>query len=116
MPGQVREECQPSGRKVATTMYQSLPAPSVALAVCTPGAVDRMSSKSAEALPFWTSTAYGTCWLAPGAMVPGCPPVIRPATRSSSAGTAAVLPPVTWDPLPLSATAWSSGAVVATPE
>ena len=96
-------------------MYQSLPAPRMSLAVCVPAAVDKTSSMSADALPFWTSTTYGTCSLVPGAIVPGWPPVMRPATTSSPAGTAPVVAPVTVAPDPLSGTAWSSAAVVATP-
>ena len=69
-------------------MYQSLPAPKVSLAVCVPAA---------------------------GTIVPGWPPVIRPTTASSPAGTAAVVPPVGVAPDPLSTTAWSSGAVVGHP-
>src|SRR5437773_1904196 len=43
------------GRKVASTMCQVSVAPKVRLPCCGPAAQDRMSSRSAEALPFRTS-------------------------------------------------------------
>ena len=43
------------GKKVASTMYQSVAVPRVRLPCCGPSAVDRMSSRSEEALPLCTS-------------------------------------------------------------
>jgi len=51
----VVEEIVTAGWKVASTMCQVSVAPKVRLPCCGPAAQDRMSSKSAEALPFRTS-------------------------------------------------------------
>src|SRR2546428_13955237 len=45
----------PAGLKVASTMYQVSVVPKVRLPCCGPAAQDRMSSRSAEALPYRTS-------------------------------------------------------------
>src|SRR5438034_6231498 len=53
-------------RKVASTMYQLVAAPRVRLPCCGAAALDRMSSRSEEALPSCTSRRYGTLGLLPG--------------------------------------------------
>ena len=79
-------------------MYQSPPTPRVAFADCGPAVLERMSSRSAEALPFCASTTslmYGTLALDPAVMLPGWPPVITAPTTKSPAATAAVGPALT---------------------
>jgi len=51
----VVEEAVTMGRKVASTMCQVSVTPKVRLPCCGPGALDRMSSRSEEALPVRTS-------------------------------------------------------------
>ena len=79
---------------VASTMTQLEAEPKVRLPSCGPAALDRMSSRSEEALPFCASMRYGTRWLLPAAADPGWPPVRTAATTSSPAGTEAVGPAV----------------------
>ena len=79
---------------VASTMTQLEAEPKVRLPSCGPAALDRMSSRSEEALPFCASMRYGTRWLLPAAAEPGWPPVRTAATTSSPAGTGAVGPTV----------------------
>ena len=78
--------------KVASTMTQLEAEPKVRFPSCGPAALDRMSSRSEEALPFCASMRYGTRWLLPAAAEPGWPPVRTAATTSSPAGTGAVGP------------------------
>ena len=80
--------------KVASTMTQLEAEPKVRFPSCGPAALDRMSSRSEEALPFCASMRYGTFWLLPAAAEPGWPPVRTAATTSSPAGTVAVGPTV----------------------
>ena len=80
--------------KVASTMTQLEAEPKVRFPSCGPAALDRMSSRSEEALPFCASMRYGTFWLLPAAAEPGWPPVRMAATTSSPAGTVAVGPTV----------------------
>jgi len=80
--------------KVASTMTQLEAEPKVRFPSCGPAALDRMSSRSEEALPFCASMRYGTLWLLPAAADPGWPPVRTAATTSSPAGTVAVGPTV----------------------
>ena len=80
--------------KVASTMTQLEAEPKVRFPSCGPAALDRMSSRSEEALPFCASMRYGTFWLLPAAADPGWPPVRTAATTSSPAGTVAVGPTV----------------------
>jgi len=80
--------------KVASTMTQLEAEPKVRFPSCGPAALDRMSSRSEEALPFCASMRYGTLWLLPAAAEPGWPPVRMAATTSSPAGTVAVGPTV----------------------
>ena len=80
--------------KVASTMTQLEAEPKVRFPSCGPAALDRMSSRSEEALPFCASMRYGTLWLLPAAADPGWPPVRTAATTSSPAGTGAVGPAV----------------------
>src|SRR5947208_2169749 len=80
--------------KVASTMTQLEAEPKVRFPSCGPAALDRMSSRSEEALPFCASMRYGTFWLLPAAAEPGWPPVRMAATTSSPAGTEAVGPAV----------------------
>src|SRR5205823_2667076 len=61
--------------KVASTMTQLEAEPKVRFPSCGPAALDRMSSRSEEALPFCASMRYGTFWLLPAAAEPGWPPV-----------------------------------------
>ena len=79
---------------VASTMTQLEAEPKVRFPSCGPAALDRMSSRSEEALPFCASMRYGTLWLLPAAADPGWPPVRTAATTSSPAGTEAVGPAV----------------------
>ena len=79
---------------VASTMTQLEAEPKVRLPSCGPAALDRMSSRSEEALPFCASMRYGTRWLVPAAAEPGWLPVRTAATTSSPAGTGAVGPAV----------------------
>jgi len=79
---------------VASTMTQLEAEPKVRFPSCGPAALDRMSSRSEEALPFCASMRYGTRWLLPAAADPGWPPVRTAATTSSPAGTEAVGPAV----------------------
>ena len=79
---------------VASTMTQLEAEPKVRFPSCGPAALDRMSSRSEEALPFCASMRYGTLWLLPAAAEPGWPPVRTAATTSSPAGTGAVGPTV----------------------
>jgi len=79
---------------VASTMTQLEAEPKVRFPSCGPAALDRMSSRSEEALPFCASMRYGTRWLLPAAAEPGWPPVRTAATTSSPAGTGAVGPTV----------------------
>ena len=65
---------------VASTMTQLEAEPKVRLPSCGPAALDRMSSRSEEALPFCASMRYGTRWLLPAAAEPGWPPVRTAAT------------------------------------
>src|SRR5207245_1113941 len=102
------------GRKVASTMYQLVAEPKVRLPSCGPAALDRMSSRSEEALPFWASTRYGTVWLLPAVAQPGWPPVMTAATTSSPAGTEAVGPTLARVPVPCEITAWPSAPTAAT--
>src|SRR6184192_4127390 len=81
-----------AGMKVASTMNQLLVLPSARLPCCGPAALDRMSSRSEAALPFCTSSRYGTIWLLPAVAQPGWLPVMTAATTSSPAGTGAVGP------------------------
>src|SRR5213076_3411994 len=60
-----------AGMKVASTMNQLLVLPSARLPCCGPAALDRMSSRSEAALPFCTSSRYGTIWLLPAVAQPG---------------------------------------------
>src|SRR5207302_2763942 len=95
--------------KVAMTMYQSDPLPRVNPACCGPGALDRMSSRSAEELPLWTSSRYGTLWLsAPAAVQPGWPPVSTEATTSAPGRTELVGPTVGIPVVAFDTMAWSS--------
>ena len=80
--------------KVASTMTQLEAEPKVRFPSCGPAALDRMSSRSEEALPFCASMRYGTLWLLPAAAEPGWPPLRMAATTSSPAGTVAVGPTV----------------------
>src|SRR5204862_4330905 len=96
------------GRKVASTMYQLVAEPKVTLPSCGPAALDRMSSRSEEALPCWASMRYGTIWLLPAATEPGWPPVMTAATTSSPAGIGAVGPTVAEVPTPCDTATWSS--------
>ena len=80
--------------KVASTMTQLEAEPKVRFPSCGPAALDRMSSRSEEALPFCASMRYGTRWLLPAAAEPGWLPVRTAATTSSPAGTGAVGPTV----------------------
>src|SRR5436309_15486871 len=86
-------------------MYQLVAEPKVRLPSCGPSALDRMSSRSEEALPFWTSMRYGTIWLLPAIAQPGWPPVMTAATTGSPAGTGAVGPTVAEVPTPCDTTA-----------
>ena len=79
---------------VASTMTQLEAEPKVRFPSCGAAALDRMSSRSEEALPFCASMRYGTRWLLPAAADPGWPPVRTAATTSSPAGTEAVGPAV----------------------
>ena len=60
-----------AGRKVASTMNQLVAEPRVRLPSCGPSALERMSSRREEALPFRTSRTYGTLWLLPGSAEAG---------------------------------------------
>jgi len=77
---------------VASTMTQLEAEPKVRLPSCGPAALDRMSSRSEEALPFCASMRYGTIWLLPAVAEPGWPPVMTAATTSSPAGIGGVGP------------------------
>jgi hypothetical protein len=57
--------------KAATIVYDVEAEPRVSVADCGPAAVARMSSRFADALPFWTSIENGTPWLEPGTTLPG---------------------------------------------
>src|SRR5882724_5107492 len=103
------------GWKVASTITQLVAVARVRLPSCGPSALDRMSSRSAAALPFCTSRTYGTIWLLPGVALPGWPPVRTAATTSSPAGTEAVGPTLAYVPAPAATMAWSSASAVATP-
>ncbi|TMB12741.1 MAG: hypothetical protein E6J71_23725 [Deltaproteobacteria bacterium] len=102
-----------AGKKVASTMFQLLAEPKLRLPCCGPAALDRMSSRSDEALPFWTSRRYGTIWLVPAMAEAGWPPVRTAATTSSPPGTGAVGPTLANDPTPCDTMAWSSAPTVA---
>src|SRR5437016_13890008 len=103
------------GWKVASTITQLVAVARVRLPSCGPSALDRMSSRSAAALPFCTSRTYGTIWLLPGVALPGWPPVRTAATTSSPAGTEAVGPTLAEVPAPAATMACSSASAVATP-
>src|SRR2546428_290917 len=103
-----------AGKKVASTMFQLLAEPKLRLPCCGPAALDRMSARSDEALPFWTSRRYGTIWLVPAMAEAGWPPVRTAATTSSPPGTGAGGPTPAKDPTPCDTTAWSSAPTVAT--
>src|SRR5437867_12933598 len=103
------------GWKVASTITQLVAVARVRLPSCGPSALDRMSSRSAAALPFCMSRTYGTIWLLPGVALPGWPPVRTAATTSSPAGTEAVGPTLAEVPAPAATMAWSSASAVATP-
>ena len=100
--------------KVASTMTQLEAEPKVRFPSCGPAALDRMSSRSEEALPFWTSRRYGTIWLVPGMAEAGWPPVRTAATTSSPPGTGAVGPTLAKHPTPCDTMARSSAPTVAT--
>src|ERR1022692_2719316 len=88
----LRGASSPQGLNAATTVYEVEAAPRVAVAVWGPAAVARMSSRLADALPFCTSTTYGTPWLAPARMLPGWPAVMVAPISRSLLGTLAVGP------------------------
>jgi len=102
------------GKKVASTMYQLVAVPRVRLASCGPAALERMSSRSVEALPFCTSRTNGTVWLLPGVAQAGWPAVRTAATTSSPAGTGVVGPALASVPTPCAITARSSAPTEAT--
>ena len=102
------------GKKVASTMYQLVAVPRVRLASCGPAALERMSSRSVEALPFCTSRTNGTLWLLPGVAQAGWPAVRTAATTSSPAGTAVVGPALASVPTPCAIRARSSAPTEAT--
>ena len=102
------------GKKVASTMYQLVAVPRVRLASCGPAALERMSSRSVEALPFCTSRTNGTVWLLPGVAQAGWPAVRTAATTSSPAGTGVVGPTLASVPTPCAITARSSAPTEAT--
>src|SRR5437867_10972845 len=85
-------------------MYQLVAEPKARLPSCGPPALHRMSSRSEEALPFWTSMRYGTILLLPAVAEPGWPPVMTAATTSSPAGAGAVGPTVAQVPTPCDTT------------
>ena len=103
-----------AGKKVASTMYQLVAVPRVRLASCGPAALERMSSRSEDALPFCTSRTNGTVWLLPGVAQAGWPAVRTAATTSSPAGTGAVGPALASVPTPCAITARSSAPTEAT--
>src|SRR5207253_5087664 len=74
---------------VDSTMTQLEAEPKVRLPSCGPAALDTMSSRSEEALPFCASMRHSTRWLVPAAAEPGWLPVRTAATTSSPAGTGA---------------------------
>src|SRR2546428_11784957 len=72
-----------AGKKVASTMFQLVAEPKLRLPCWGPAALDRMSARSDEALPFWTSRRDGTSWLVPAMAGAGSPPVRPDATARS---------------------------------
>ena len=85
-----------AGRKVATTAYQSVETPSVAVPRWAPAADVRMSSANVDPLLLCARAVKPV----PGEVPDGLPPVTSAAKTSSPAGTATVTPVSTCVPTP----------------
>src|ERR1022692_504413 len=86
--------------KTATTAYQSVAEPKVALASCAPAALTSTSWRSTDPELVWLRIVNDWPCDDPGVTDPGDPPVMMPPMTSSPAPTAAVGPESTATLLP----------------